>query len=104
MVPQKNEASDLLLPSKITGILSIGKVIVATARKNSGIYKLCSKAGIMVKPGDCNAFADAILKLSFDEKLCYDLGYKGREIAISKFDKNKVLKKFLKEIKLLISH
>lgn len=104
VVPQKNEASDLLLPSKITGILSIGKVIVATARKNSGIYKLCSKAGIMVKPGDCNAFADAILKLSFDEKLCYDLGYKGREIAISKFDKNKVLKKFLKEIKLLISH
>ena len=103
VVPQKNEASDLLLPSKITGILSIGKVVVATARKNSGIYKLCSKAGIMVEPGDSNAFANAILKLSCDEKLCSEMGSKGREIALSQLDKNKVLKKFLKEIKLLIS-
>ena len=103
VVPQKNEASDLLLPSKITGILSIGKVIVATARKNSGIYKLCSKAGIMVEPGDSSAFANAILKLSCNEKLCSEMGSKGREIALSQLDKNKVLKKFLKEIKLLIS-
>ena len=103
VVPQKNEASDLLLPSKITGILSIGKVIVATARKNSGIYKLCSKAGIMVQPGDSGAFANAIIKLSFDEKLCSEMGSKGRKIALSQLDKNKVLKKFLKEIKLLRS-
>ena len=103
VVPQKNEASDLLLPSKITGILAIGKVIVATARKNSGIYKLCSKAGIMVEPGDNSAFTNAILKLSCDEKLCSEMGSKGREIALSQLDKEKVLKKFLKEIKLLLS-
>ena len=50
------------------------KVIVATARKNSGIYVM-PKAGIMVEPGDNSAFTMP-LKLSADEKLCSEMGSK----------------------------
>jgi colanic acid biosynthesis glycosyl transferase WcaI len=51
LVIQKAKASDLVMPSKLTTILSVGGLALITANPDSGLYKLVNKykMGILVK-------------------------------------------------------
>jgi len=64
LVLQKSEASDLVMPSKLTTILSAGGLVIATAVENSSLYKDITnhRMGIVIPPEDNPLLYEAILK------------------------------------------
>ncbi|MFM7265265.1 MAG: WcaI family glycosyltransferase, partial [Cyanobium sp.] len=59
LLPQKASAADLVLPSKLLGILASGRPVVASSPANSELGRLAEQAGLRVEPEDARAFADA---------------------------------------------
>ena len=60
ILPQVAEAADLVLPSKLGGMLASGKPIVATAAPGTELDAFLGGAGAIVEPGDGDALAAAI--------------------------------------------
>lgn len=62
LVIQKASALDLVMPSKLTTILSVGGLAVITANPGSSLYDLVSEhqMGLLCAPEDTTALADAI--------------------------------------------
>ena len=64
LLPQRADAADLVMPSKLTGILASGRPVVATAHEGTGVAKVVAGCGVVVPPEDPNAFANAIASLA----------------------------------------
>jgi colanic acid biosynthesis glycosyl transferase WcaI len=64
---QKVNASDLVMPSKLTAILSIGGVAIVTAQKGTSLHEVVysAKAGILIEPEDQVALNMAIEEAIF---------------------------------------
>jgi colanic acid biosynthesis glycosyl transferase WcaI len=62
LVLQKSNAADLVMPSKLTAILSIGGVAVITASKGSSLHDVVyeHKMGILTEPENTSLLIDAI--------------------------------------------
>lgn len=65
LVIQKAKASDLVMPSKLTNILSVGGLALITANKDSGLYALTKKynMGILVEAENQEALNNGILEV-----------------------------------------
>ncbi|MBX3256832.1 MAG: WcaI family glycosyltransferase [Chitinophagaceae bacterium] len=63
LVLQKKSASDLVMPSKITGILAAGGVPIVTAGAGTTLYQLIEEhnMGILVEPENAKALAAGIM-------------------------------------------
>ena len=103
LLPQSLEAADLVMPSKLTGMLSSGRPIIATADLNTQLGEVVSKCGIVVPPGDSVALVSAILKLVDNEELCDKYGKAAREYAEKEIDIEMVMKKFNMKINSLVN-
>ena len=64
LLPQRADAADLVMPSKLTGMLSSGRPVVAGARPETELGKVTAECGIAVAPDDAKAFAQAVLSLA----------------------------------------
>jgi colanic acid biosynthesis glycosyl transferase WcaI len=93
LLPQKADAADLVMPSKLLGILASGRPVVASSPANSELGGLTEEAGIRVEPGDAKGFATAIRRLSKDRELRTRLGRKGRELAEERYCRKTLLEK-----------
>ena len=64
LVIQKSDASDLVMPSKLTTILAVGGLALITANENSSLYSLVHEHGIglLVRAEDQHALNEGILK------------------------------------------
>ncbi|MDW3097597.1 MAG: glycosyltransferase WbuB [Alphaproteobacteria bacterium] len=91
MLPQKAGAADLVLPSKLTGMLASGRPVVATAEDGSGLASEVGGCGITTPPEDAKAFADAILELANTPALRDTLGKAARAAALARLDVNAIL-------------
>src|SRR5690606_26302795 len=62
LVLQKKEASDLVMPSKLTGILSAGGLALITAPAETTLYEIVKKhdMGILIEPGSAIALYEGI--------------------------------------------
>jgi colanic acid biosynthesis glycosyl transferase WcaI len=63
LLPQSVEAEDLVLPSKLTGMLASGRPVVATCRTGTELAEVVSQCGRVVPPGDARALAGALSDL-----------------------------------------
>ncbi|OLY93798.1 colanic acid biosynthesis glycosyl transferase WcaI [Cnuella takakiae] len=65
LVLQKAKADDLVMPSKLTSILSVGGLALVTASANSSLHSLVSQNGIgvAIEPENGQALVDAIHQL-----------------------------------------
>lgn len=66
LLPQKADAADLVLPSKLTNMLASGRPVVATAAPGTGLAREVDGAGFATPPEDATAFATAIETLIDD--------------------------------------
>ena len=66
LLPQKADAADLVMPSKLTGMLASGRPVVATSRPGTQLAEAVEGRGIAVEPADTTAFARAIEQLADD--------------------------------------
>ncbi len=86
--------ADLVMPSKLTGMLASGRPIVATALEGTQVAEVVARCGINVPPGDAAAFAAAIRDLGADRAKRQSLGKVAREYAIEHLDSSRVLREF----------
>jgi colanic acid biosynthesis glycosyl transferase WcaI len=101
LLPQLASAADLVMPSKLTGMLASGRPVVATAHQGTELATVVACCGLVVEPEQPQAFADAILKLAQDPVLRNRLGSAGRAYAEVNFDRDAVLGRFYAEIRSL---
>jgi colanic acid biosynthesis glycosyl transferase WcaI len=59
-LPQDRNAADLVLPSKLGGMLASGRPILVTADPGTELYELLGGIATIVSPNDVHALADAI--------------------------------------------
>lgn len=88
---QRASAADLVMPSKVTGMLATGRPVIATAAPGSGLAGLLSGCGLVTPPGDAAAFANAIVHLASKPDERRHLGQSARARAVSNFDRDVIL-------------
>jgi colanic acid biosynthesis glycosyl transferase WcaI len=98
LLPQKANAADLVMPSKLTGMLASGRPVVATSRPGTQLTEVVRGRGIAVEPGDAAAFARAIEQLANDAALREKLGRNAREYAVSELQKESILSRLEQEL------
>lgn len=99
LLPQKADAADLVLPSKLTGMLASGKPVLATALDGTQIAKVLESTGVVVPPENVDAFVEAILDLSENTQQRMDLRSNARAYAVANLSHEAVLGQFEKELK-----
>jgi colanic acid biosynthesis glycosyl transferase WcaI len=94
LLPQRADAADLVMPSKLTGILASGKPVIATANAGTEIANVLKDCGAITPPGDAQALASRIRELLGSAAEMARLGRSARQLALTMFDKNEVLSRF----------
>jgi colanic acid biosynthesis glycosyl transferase WcaI len=103
LLPQKAGAADLVLPSKLLGMLASGRPVVATSTPGSELAQLAAEAGACTIPGDANAFADALRQLIVDPEQRLMAGKRARKLAEERFGKDAVLERFERNLLSLVA-
>jgi len=98
LLPQRADAADLVMPSKLTGMLASGRPVIATAYPGTELASVVEECGLVVPPGDAAGLVGALRLLVSDAALRVRLGKAGCEYALSNLDKQRVLGEF--EVKL----
>jgi glycosyltransferase involved in cell wall biosynthesis len=101
LLPQKGDAADLVMPSKLTGMLATGRPVVACASPGTQIAQVVAGSGAIVPPGDVIAFTDAVVKLADDPDERARLGKVARAYAIEHLSKKSILDRFYAELQSL---
>jgi colanic acid biosynthesis glycosyl transferase WcaI len=91
LLPQKAAAADLVLPSKLLGMLASGRPVIASSPAGSELAELASEAGLCVPPEDADAFTAAVQQLVNDPPLRIVRGRKARQLAERCFGREAVL-------------
>ena len=94
ILPQRAEAADLVMPSKLTGMLASGRPVIATAHDGTQLASVVRGIGVVVPPGDPDAFVSAISKLAADKDLRVMLGQEARRYALNHLDSRVILDQF----------
>ena len=95
ILPQERGATDLVLPSKIGGMLASGRPSLVLADEGTELYEFLQGAVILIPPGDVSRLAIEIQKIAKgDAKIDCDLS-----LALAqKLSRNKVLPTFGKKL------
>ncbi|RED65052.1 glycosyltransferase WbuB [Cohnella lupini] len=96
LLMQKKNASDLVMPSKLTGMLASGRAVIAMAEESTAVYHVIeqSRAGIIVPPEDAGKLAEALLSLAGSADDRNQCGTFAREYAVANLGYNSVMNKF----------
>jgi len=81
LLPQRADAADLVMPSKLTGMLASGRPIVATANDGTELAATVATCGLVVPPNEPQALADAVLVLAKRHDMRFDFGRQARRYA-----------------------
>lgn len=91
LLPQSPDAADLVLPSKLSGMLASGRPIIATCRAGTEISEIVSQCGLVVAPENSAELAQAINTLADDPETRALMGRRGRIFAEEHFERDAVL-------------
>jgi colanic acid biosynthesis glycosyl transferase WcaI len=91
LLPQSPSAADLVLPSKLSGMLASGRPVIATCHAGTELHSVVSNCGAVVPPEDGEALAEAILNLANNPQTRSDLGRSARLWAENHFERSIVL-------------
>ncbi|MBK1441665.1 WcaI family glycosyltransferase [Parapedobacter sp. ISTM3] len=104
LVLQKKSASDLVMPSKLTGILASGGFSLVSAVPGTSLYEIVDthQLGILIEPESAEALADGLQQaLSTDVTLYRE---RARQYAERFLSKEQVLQEFERNLVRLTSH
>lgn len=102
LLPQKKNAADLVMPSKLTGIFASGRPVIAMAEPGTAIHEAVTGRGVNVPPENAAALAEALLNLLSDKRQCERLGIAGRQFAEATLGQAVILREFEKKLLELI--
>jgi colanic acid biosynthesis glycosyl transferase WcaI len=98
LLPQRAGAADLVLPSKLLGILASGRPVVASSPASSELGRIAAQAGRRVEPEDGEGFAAALRQLLADGGLRQRLGEAARQLAEQRYGREAVLGRLEREL------
>jgi colanic acid biosynthesis glycosyl transferase WcaI len=103
---QKQSISDLVMPSKLTGMMASGKAIIATAAENTAVFTTLeqSNAGRIVSPEDPEQLAKVLLEMSQNRAVCKTYGLNARAYAIEHLSKSAIMSAFEKSFKDMMAY
>jgi len=93
LLPQRADAADLVMPSKLTGMLASARPVVATAYTGTDLATVVETCGLVVPPENPEAMAQAINTLVNNPTLRENLGAAGYQYAHAHLDSEAVLGK-----------
>lgn len=101
LIVQKAAAADLVMPSKLTNILGIGRPSIATAEPGTALADVLvgDDVGVVVPPEDAEALAQALRTLASDPERRARLGANALAYAEKNLDKDAILNRFEDEIR-----
>lgn len=85
VLPQKSGVADLVMPSKLPGMLASGKAVIACAAADTEVGQVIQQVGRLVPPEDPAALAAALLELSQAPAEREHLGQAGRQLALARW-------------------
>jgi len=91
LLPQSSGAADLVLPSKLSGMLASGRPVIATCEIETDLHSVVSQCGLVVAPKDHEALAKAICQLADEADMRVELGKRARAYAEAHFDRDAIL-------------
>jgi glycosyltransferase involved in cell wall biosynthesis len=96
LIPMQPGLTGLLVPSKLYGILAVGKAYVASVDEDSDVGRVTREAnsGILVPPGRPAQLAKAILWAVSNRDTLMEMGERGRAVAQALFDRRLAVAKF----------
>jgi len=100
-LPQRGDTADLVMPSKLGGMLASGRPVIAAAAPGSELAGVVGPLGVIVPPEDPAALAEAIRSLRQQPDVRLALGQRGRQFVLEHWDNQIVLSKFCQEIEAL---
>ena len=98
LLPQSPEAADLVLPSKLSGMLASGRAVIATSLADTEIANVVSQCGLVVAPKDSDALVRAIEHLVDDDKARLKFGQQARLYAEENLARDSVLGRLLEHL------
>ena len=93
---QRDAPADLVMPSKLGGMLASGRAVLATARPGTAISNVLkeAKCGEPVPPEDAEAFVRSLRRLAANPQRRARLGANGRAYALAHFTRQQILAEF----------
>ena len=105
LLPQKADAADLVMPSKLSGMLASGRCVIVTADDHTELAQVVrdrARCGLVVAPERPDDLVAAILTLANAGRTTRDaLGASGRRYAEAEIDRNSILRRFEDEVRSL---
>ncbi|MEO6981535.1 MAG: glycosyltransferase WbuB [Edaphobacter sp.] len=108
LLPQRAGAADLVMPSKLTGMLSSGRPVIATADPGTQVAHVVEGAtpdracGLVVPAEDEAALHAAVARLIADAPLRTHLGANARRYAVEHLGRQQVLEQFERNLQSLV--
>lgn len=102
LLPQRAGAADLVLPSKLAGMLSSGRPVLATAEPDTQIAMMVRGRGLVVAPENMEALSAALRVLVDDAPLRQRMGAAARRYAEENLGREHVLLRFEAELMELV--
>lgn len=99
ILPQVADATDLVLPSKLTNMLASGRPVIATAFEGTALAKEIEGCGIRVEPGNYRQLAETIEELLEHTDMRTSYGNTARARALERWNSAEILGRFSDEIK-----
>ena len=81
LLPQRADAAEMVMPSKLTGMLASGRPVVGMAAAGTELAEVVQSCGVVVQHGDVPAFTQAIRHLAELPQLRAELGRVARAYA-----------------------
>lgn len=94
LLPQRADVADLVMPSKLTGMLASGRPVIATAVAGTQVDEVVAQCGIVVPPGDDYTLAMAIQRLTRDDAERLRLGQAARKYSVDNMTSARILERF----------
>jgi len=94
LLPQLASVADLVMPSKLTGILASGRPVIACANADTELAHVVNSCGIVVAPEDLRSLYEGLMYLIKNPSARKGLGTAGRDYAIKNLNHNLILEKF----------
>lgn len=104
LLPQRASAADLVMPSRLSAMLSSGRPVIATAHPGTQVAQVVEGRGLAVAAEDAVALHAAVQQLLEDSELRLRLGKEAREYAELHLGKQQVLEQFERDLKALVNY
>ena len=102
LLPQRANTADLVMPSRLTGMLASGRPVLACAETGTQVDSVLrgsmearlQPCGVVVPVGNLPALAESATRLAVDSALRVTLGKAARRYAVEHLGREQVLRRF----------